>query len=141
MIFKKTFHQLTVDELYEIIKLRTEIFVVEQMSIYQDLDDIDKIATHYYLKDENGQIVSYARFIPKGYKYQTASIGRVVTKKEARKKGISKQLLEYLIQNHLEPITISAQVQAQSFYEKLGFNLTDETYLEDGIPHVKMIRN
>lgn len=141
MIVKKTFSQLTVDELYEIIKLRTEIFVVEQKSIYQDLDDIDKVATHYYLKNENDQIISYARFIPKGYKYQTASIGRVVTKKEARKKGISKQLLTYVIENHLEPITISAQVQAQSFYEKLGFSPTNETYLEDGIPHLKMIKN
>lgn len=140
MIIKKTFNELTTTELYEIIKLRTEVFVLEQTSIYQDLDDLDKIATHYYILNEDKKVITYARFIPEGYKYETASFGRVVTKKEERRKGISKTLLEYLMSNHQVPLTISAQIQAQPFYEKLGFIETEDKYLEDGIPHVKMIR-
>lgn len=140
MIIKKTFNELTTTELYEIIKLRTEVFVLEQTSIYQDLDDLDKIATHYFILNQDQKVITYARFIPEGYKYKTASFGRVVTKKEERRKGISKTLLEYLMSNHQVPLTISAQIQAQPFYEKLGFIETEDKYLEDGIPHVKMIR-
>ncbi|CCV64575.1 Acetyltransferase, GNAT family [Alteracholeplasma palmae J233] len=140
-MIKKSFKELTINELYDILKLRSEIFILEQNCAYQDLDDVDKRAEHYFILNDKSEVISYARFIPENIKYETASIGRVVTKKEARKNGYSKRIIEEMIRDHKQQITISAQVQAQPFYEKIGFKTVGNIYLEDDIPHIKMTIN
>ena len=137
----KRFQDLTVEELYAILRLRAEIFVVEQNCAYQDLDDIDQEAWHVYLKDGE-DIVAYLRVIEKGKRLDEVSIGRVVSK--YRRKGIGRQLMEIgkvvaKEQFRAKSVKIGAQIQAQPFYEKAGFVQTSGEYLEDGIPHVYMI--
>ena len=137
----KRFQDLTVDELYAILRLRAEIFVVEQDCAYQDLDDIDQEAWHVYLKEEE-QVVGYLRVIEKGKRLDEVSIGRVVSL--YRRKGIGRRLMEIgkmIAKDKFKAtrIKIGAQVQAQPFYEKAGFVQVSEEYLEDGIPHVYMI--
>ena len=137
----KRFQDLTVDELYAILRLRAEIFVVEQDCAYQDLDDIDQEAWHVYLKEEE-QVVGYLRVIEKGKRLDEVSIGRVVSL--YRRKGIGRRLMEIgkmVAKDKFKAtrIKIGAQVQAQPFYEKAGFVQVSEEYLEDGIPHVYMI--
>lgn len=137
----KRFQDLTVDELYAILRLRAEIFVVEQDCAYQDLDDIDQEAWHVYLKEEE-QVVGYLRVIEKGKRLDEVSIGRVVSL--YRRKGIGRRLMEIgkmVAKDKFKAtrIKIGAQVQAQPFYEKAGFVQVSEEYLEDGITHVYMI--
>ena len=139
----KVFSDLSVDELYEILKLRSEIFVVEQNCVYNDLDDLDKKAVHVFLI-KGGEIVACARLLEKGARYPDFSIGRVVVKKTERKTGIGKAIMEaskkYIFENFgSQKIKISAQQYLQRFYEDLGFIVFTEMYLEDGIPHVGMI--
>ena len=137
----KKFQDLTVEELYAILRLRAEIFVVEQNCAYQDLDDVDQEAWHVYLKDDE-EIVAYLRVIEKGKRLDEVSIGRVVSK--YRLKGIGRQLMEIgkaVAKEKLgaDRVKIGAQIQAQPFYEKAGFVQVSSEYLEDGIPHVYMI--
>jgi ElaA protein len=137
----KKFNELSLDELYEILKLRAEVFVVEQDCVYQDLDGIDQDAWHVYIK-ENGKIVGYLRVIDKGNRLDEVSIGRVISLK--RRCGIGNKLMEIGKRVAKEKygatkIKIGAQVQAQPFYEQAGFEVVSEQYLEDGIPHVYMI--
>lgn len=137
----KAFQDLTVEELYAILRLRAEIFVVEQNCAYQDLDDIDQESWHVYLKDGE-EIVAYLRVIEKGKRLDEVSIGRVVSK--YRLKGIGRQLMEIgkaVAKEKLgaRKVKIGAQIQAQPFYEKAGFVQVSGEYLEDGIPHVYMI--
>ena len=137
----RRFQDLTVDELYAILRLRAEIFVVEQDCAYQDLDDIDQEAWHVYLKEDE-EIVGYLRVIEKGKRLDEVSIGRVVSL--YRRKGIGSKLMEIgkaVAKDKFgaKKVKIGAQVQAQTFYEKSGFVQVSEEYLEDGIPHVYMI--
>ena len=137
----RRFQDLTVDELYAILRLRAEIFVVEQDCAYQDLDDIDQEAWHVYLKEDE-EIVGYLRVIEKGKRLDEVSIGRVVSL--YRRKGIGSKLMEIgkaVAKDKFgaKKVKIGAQVQAQPFYEKSGFVQVSEEYLEDGIPHVYMI--
>ena len=136
----KKFHELTVEELYEILRARAEIFVVEQNCVYQDLDGIDKDAYHICLYD-NGELVAYLRVIDKGKRLDEVSLGRVITIK--RKQGYGKAIMEKGCQVAKEKfnakkVKIGAQVQAQKFYEKVGFVPVSGHYLEDGIPHIYM---
>ena len=136
----KQFHELTVDELYEILRARAEIFIVEQNCVYQDLDEVDKQAYHVCLYD-NGELVGYLRVIDKGKRLDEVSLGRVITVK--RKQGYGKAVMEKGFQVAKEKfnaklVKIGAQVQAQSFYEKVGFVPISDHYLEDGIPHIYM---
>ncbi|MBE6877848.1 MAG: GNAT family N-acetyltransferase [Ruminococcaceae bacterium] len=138
-IIVKTFHQLTTDELYEILKIRCAVFVVEQNCPYQDIDGTDKRALHLFLKDENGDIVSYLRIFEKDE--NTAQIGRVVT--AVRRKGYGTQLLkEAMVQakQHFgkSRIYLEAQTYALPFYSAQGFVPFGEEFLEDGIPHIRM---
>ena len=139
----KKYNELTADELYEILKLRSEVFVVEQNCIYQDLDDKDKRAYHVWITDETG-IVACARVLERGVSYDDAvSIGRVVSKR--RGEGLGAAVMETAVNTAREkygalPIIISAQQYAVPFYERFGFVAVSEPYLEDNIPHVKMIR-
>ena len=137
----KRFDELTVDELYGILQLRAEVFVVEQNCVYQDLDGVDKGAYHVYLKD-GGEIVGCLRVIDKGKRLDEISIGRVVSR--YRKKGIGLKLMTIGFAVAKEKfgatrVKIGAQVQAQGFYESLGFRKVTGEYMEDGIPHVYMI--
>ena len=136
----KTFNQLTVEELYEIYKLRVSVFVVEQNCPYQEVDDVDKVAFHLYLKDEEG-IEAYARVLPPGTVFDEVSLGRVIARK--RRCGLGTQIVSAAISTarsmfHATSIKIEAQVYAKGLYEKLGFIQKSKPFLEDGIPHILM---
>lgn len=140
----KTFEELSNHELYEILRLRSEIFVVEQDCVYQDMDNLDKEALHIFAIYKE-QVVGYVRLLRPGTRFPEASIGRVVTKKEYRNRGISRFLMHAAI-DHIETewklpeIKLSAQSYLVKFYESLGFKIVTEEYLEDGIPHYGMKR-
>lgn len=137
----KDFTELTVSELYSILKLRNEVFIVEQKIIYQDLDDVDKIAKHVYML-ENEEVVGYARIYAYAGEENTYKMGRIVSK--TRGEGIgSKIVCESIkvVEKTLggEKIIIDAQTHAQKFYEKQGFVVCSDEFLEEGIFHKKMI--
>jgi ElaA protein len=143
--FIKEFKELTTSELYEILQLRSEVFVVEQDCVYQDLDGKDQKALHV-IGIKEGEIIAYTRLFNSGQYFDTPSIGRVVVKDTERKYGYGHHLIKTSIQaivdNYSESkITISAQTYLKKFYESHGFIKVGEEYLEDGIPHIKMIRN
>lgn len=137
----KKFEELTLDELYEILRARAEIFVVEQTCPYQDLDGVDKEAYHVYLK-ENEHIVAYLRVVDKGKRLDEVSIGRVISLK--RRCGLGSELMKIGLRIAKEKfgakvIKIGAQAYAKPFYESVGFRQISGEYLEDGIPHIYMI--
>lgn len=140
----KTFQELTTSELYELLQLRSEVFVVEQDCVYQDIDGKDVKALHV-LGAKEGKIIAYTRLFNSGEYFDTPSIGRVVVKESERKYGYGHDLIKASIQaivdNYNETtITISAQTYLQKFYESHGFKQVGEGYLEDGIPHIRMVR-
>lgn len=136
----KHFSELSMNELYDIYKLRVAVFVVEQNCPYQEVDDADKVSYHIWLKDEDG-IQAYARVLPQGATFPDVSIGRVIAVK--RRCGIGSQIVSAAIDVAKEKfnaskITIEAQVYARTLYERAGFHQTSEEFLEDGIPHIQM---
>lgn len=136
----KHFSERSAEELFEIYRLRVSVFVVEQKCPYQEVDDADRVAYHIWLKDEDG-IEAYARVLPQGVTFQTASLGRVIAVK--RRCGLGSKIVEAAIDVAktklcAEKITIEAQDYARSLYEKHGFSQTSEEFLEDGIPHIQM---
>ncbi|MEQ1744122.1 MAG: GNAT family N-acetyltransferase [Saprospiraceae bacterium] len=139
------FDSLTPRELYEIMALRQEVFVVEQNCPYLDADGRDQASWHLMARDESGKIVAYTRLLPKGLAYPDyVSIGRVVSSPAARGTGAGRETMRRSIQmcQHLfglQPIKIGAQSYLLVFYQSLGFESTGENYLEDGIPHTKML--
>lgn len=139
--YKKTFDALTNTELYDLLKLRSDVFVVEQTAIYQDLDDKDQASTHYFIK-ENDQIVAYVRTLPRGVKFNdAASIGRVVTNLQARHKGYARILINQAIEDVLKTdhrILIEGQAYLRAYYESFGFKVISGLYLVDGIDHYLM---
>ena len=138
----KLFNELSLDELYEILRARAEVFVVEQNCAYQDLDEVDKESYHVYLR-EDGKIVAYLRVIDKGKRLDEVSIGRVISLK--RRCGYGSILMKAGIEIAKEKfgakkIKIGAQAYARPFYEGVGFRvIKEETYMEDGIPHIYML--
>ena len=139
----KKFNELNIEEIYKILALRNEIFIVEQECPYLDCDDKDLNSYHLFLR-ENGEIVSYLRILEKGVSYDEISIGRVAVKKSYRGKGISRKMMQKaieFIENNLSENTIKIQAQAYllNFYSSLGFKAVSEEYLEDNIPHIDMI--
>lgn len=142
MEFKK-FTDLSTEELYDILHLRAEIFVVEQNCVYNDLDGFDKLAIHQVIK-KDGEIIAYARLLQPGSRFHDFSIGRVVVKQSERGKGLGIELMQ-AAKNYImtefgaTQIKISAQSYLQRFYENLGFEIVTEMYLEDGIPHFGML--
>lgn len=138
-IFAKYFNELTVDELYEIIKLRVDVFVVEQNCAYSDLDDLDQNSIHVFGKVD-GRIVAYCRVIKRG-DLPHEKIGRVLATE--RRKGYATAVVKKAIEVSKKDfgskiIDIGAQVYARSLYEKIGFVAYGEEFLEDGIPHIAM---
>ncbi|WP_417900430.1 GNAT family N-acetyltransferase [Bacillus haimaensis] len=139
----KRFNELTNQELYEILKERTSVFVVEQNCPYPEVDGKDPQSYHLF-KEENGEIISYLRVLPAGVSYKEASIGRVLVKKEYRGQGLAEELLRRGIDFiHVElkedTVKIQAQDYLRKFYGSFGFKAITETYLEDNIPHVDML--
>ncbi|WP_299176491.1 GNAT family N-acetyltransferase [uncultured Chryseobacterium sp.] len=140
----KTFDEFTVPELYQILKARVDVFVVEQNCPYPDLDDYDQKAVHLWA-EENGEVLAYCRIFDQGIKYTEASIGRVLTTEKARGRSLGKRLLQYAVETienrfRTSEIRISAQDYLLKFYSGFGFEDTGKKYLEDDIPHTEMLR-
>lgn len=140
-LITKFFHELTTTELYEILKSRAEIFVVEQNCIYQDLDDIDYRSLHIFY-ESNGRIIAYLRAFEKDSSEKIIQMGRVLTLTHGI--GLGRNLLKEgitQIKKKWSPasIYIEAQCYATGFYEREGFVISSDEFLEDGIPHVEMI--
>lgn len=140
----KRFEALTVHELYDLLKLRSEIFVVEQNCVYLDADGKDKQALHLIGEYED-KIVAYTRLFDAGISYENASIGRVVVDAGYRDRKWGHDLMQESIaavKSHFDKdqITIGAQLYLKKFYENHGFIQTSEMYFEDGIPHIEMLR-
>ena len=137
---QKTFHELAVDELYELLRVRSEVFVVEQNCVYQDMDNDDQKSIHLWLTMD-GKVVALARVCPAGTHMQEISIGRVLTTE--RGKGYGKQIMLYAIEVAKEhfgakQIDLEAQEYAKGFYESVGFKQSSDTFMLDGIPHIRM---
>ena len=141
----KSFQELSTEELYQIIQLRVDVFVVEQESIYSDLDDKDQSSLHMFYK-ANDKIIGYLRILPPGLAFETYAIGRVCIHEEARKSGLGRKILldalAHLDQEiKAQKITISAQEYLIDFYKTLDFKQITPVYIEeDGIPHAEMVR-
>jgi ElaA protein len=140
----KKYDELTVDDLYSILQLRSEIFVVEQNCVFQDMDDKDRLSFHL-MAWKNNQLVAYSRLMPPGIAYDELSIGRVVVKNEMRGTGLGNLLMKKSIEAIYEllgklPIKIGAQLYLKVFYESFEFEQCSDIYDEDGISHIKMIK-
>ncbi len=140
----KKFEQLTPSELYKILRLRSEVFVVEQNCIFLDMDNKDQPCRHLMGWYDN-ELVVYVRIVPAGVSYDDISIGRVVSSPTYRRTGIGRSLMQKAIAvcNELygkKPIRIGAQLYLKSFYASLGFEPQGDIYLEDGIEHVEMVK-
>ncbi|MBQ9828088.1 MAG: GNAT family N-acetyltransferase [Lachnospiraceae bacterium] len=137
----KAFDELTAEELYDILRLRTEVFIVEQDCTYLETDGLDKAALHVWLADDDG-IAAYLRIMDRGVESEHVSIGRVVAAK--RGCGLGREVMEAGIRAAAERfgadrIYLEAQVYAEGFYQKLGFKRISEVFDLDGIPHIKML--
>ncbi|MGB1270243.1 MAG: GNAT family N-acetyltransferase [Flavobacteriaceae bacterium] len=140
----KTFQELTTTELYDLLQLRSEVFVVEQDCVYQDVDGKDDKALHV-MGYKNNVLIGYSRLFKPGNYFSEASIGRVIIKASERKFGYGHALIQKCIdvietQFKTKEIHISAQTYLQKFYESHGFVQIGEGYLEDEIPHIKMVK-
>lgn len=145
--FNKTFAALSTEELYQIVQLRQQVFVVEQNCVYLDADGYDRAALHLFAVQQ-GCVVAYCRLLPPGLKYQEASIGRVCTALAKRGSGLGRELMQralilvsasYASESVRVDIRISAQLYLQNFYSSLGFTAVSAPYDEDGIPHIEML--
>ena len=141
----KTFEQLSLEELYFILQLRSEVFVVEQDCIYQDIDAKDQYALHIIGKKDT-KIIAYTRVFKGGDYFKEASIGRVVVSLKDRHLNYGQQIMEasiLAIKNNYDTseIKISAQKYLENFYNNLGFKTIGDPYLEDGISHIAMLKN
>src|SRR5690606_17168720 len=140
----KSFHDLSLEYLYKVLQLRSQVFVVEQDCVYQDIDGKDQKALHI-LGFENTELVAYTRCFKPGDYFEQASIGRVIVKENFRKYGYGHEIMKASLKAILErfettSIKLSAQQYLTAFYESHGFQQTGEGYLEDGIPHIAMIK-
>lgn len=140
----KKFDELTPHELYAILQLRNQVFVVEQQCVFQDADGKDPLCWHIMGTDEEAKLLAYTRLVPPGISYAEPAIGRVVTAQQARSRGLGRQLMEYSIHQCRArygtcDIRIGAQVYLEKFYRSFGFRSTGDIYLEDGIQHIEMI--
>lgn len=140
----KHFEELTINELYDILQLRSEVFVVEQNCVYQDIDGKDRKALHIigFVKNE---IVAYTRCFGPGYYFKEAAIGRVIVSQNYRKHNYGHDIMNASIEAiekeyQTKTIKLSAQTYLIAFYEAHGFHAQGDGYLEDGIPHIEMIK-
>jgi ElaA protein len=141
----KRFEDLTPHELYAMLRLRTEVFVVEQNCVFQDMDNKDQYC-HHLMGWLDDRLVACSRLVPPGISYEQPSIGRVVSSPSERGKSIGKELMQESIKEiiHLygqTPIRIGAQLYLKRFYESFGFVQSGDVYDEDGIDHIEMTRS
>ena len=141
----KSFSELNIDELFDIMVLRQEVFIVEQDCVYMDADGKDQKSHHLLGYSLEGSLVAYLRLVQPGLSYEEISFGRIVTSKKVRGKGVGKQLmLEGIRQSELLYGKVANRISAQSylisFYKKFGFNTVGNEYLEDNILHIEMLR-
>ena len=139
-LHKKLFSELTTEELYELLRIRSEVFVVEQNCVYQDMDGDDQASVHLWLTDQD-RVVALCRVCPAGTHMKEVSIGRVITTE--RGKGYGKRIMLAGIEAAKEhfgatAIEIEAQEYAKGFYEQVGFRKSSDPFILDGIPHIKM---
>lgn len=136
--------EMSPSELYEVLKLRQDIFIVEQDCVYDDIDGLDGASQHLLLKIDN-ELVAYSRIVPPKVKFDEISIGRILVRETFRGDGYGKKIImesiKYIAKNSHKSIRIEAQAHLLQFYKDLGFNVAGETYILDGIPHLQMVRN
>ena len=142
--YLKRFEELSIEELYELLRLRSEVFVVEQRCNFMDMDNKDQKCYHL-LGRKNGQLLAYARIVPAGLSYAFPSIGRIVVSGDGRGMGFGVELLEVSISTVEKlygktTIRIGAQLYLEKFYGSFGFQKSSEAYLEDEIEHIEMTR-
>jgi ElaA protein len=140
----KKFEELTPYQLYAILKLRSEVFVVEQNCVFQDADDKDQ-SSYHLMGFNNNKLIAYTRLVPPGKIYEQVSIGRVVTSPSVRGSGAGKELMKQSIDAvynlfGAQPIKLGAQLYLKQFYGLFGFEQMSDVYLEDGIEHIYMIK-
>lgn len=140
----QTFDELTTSELYGILRLRSEVFVLEQRCCYLDADNKDQ-RSHHLSGYRNGELMAFSRIVPPGLSYEYPAIGRIVVSPRGRGTGYGIELLRVSIQKLEElygnvPIRIGAQLYLKRFYESFGFRQSGEIYLEDEIEHIEMTR-
>ena len=140
--FFKKFNELTLDEFHSILKLRIDVFVVEQNCPYPELDNKDQISYHFFYK-ENNRVIAYTRIFKPGDYYNEAAFGRVAVHQDFRKKKLGKKLIKKTIEETYKlfgkvSIKIGGQTYLKKFYESFGFQQIGAEYLEDGIPHIYM---
>lgn len=142
LIYAQSLDDLSSMDLYMMLKLRQDIFIIEQDCIYNDLDNYDPLCEHLLLKDGTN-VVACARIVPENTKFNQLSIGRVAVHKEYRRQGLGKEMmlkaLEVLSKKNIDTVIIEAQSYLMAFYESLGFHKISEAYTVDGISHHKMI--
>jgi ElaA protein len=142
----KPYNRLSLDEFHDLIQLRIKVFVIEQDCPYQDLDGRDKVAEHLIVV-EDGVMMATLRILSPGIAYKEWSIGRVVVDETARGTGLGHRIMEEAVrwidskQGSRASIKLSAQEHLRSYYERHGFEQCGEGYLEDGIPHIPMLRS
>lgn len=140
------FEDLSPEKLYRIMRLRAEVFIVEQNCPYQDADGKDQKSFHVMGYDSDRELVTYCRILPENISYPEVSIGRVVSSSKVRGKGAGKLLMERALEEiellfGNEPVRIGAQLYLKKFYESFGFVVISDEYMEDGIPHIEMLRS
>ena len=141
----KAFKDLTVDELYAILQLRETVFIVEQNCIYNDIDNLDQVCYHLFSEDQNtGKIIAYTRLVPANIKFDVPAVGRLISDKNYRGKGLGRALMVKSIEEvcrlfNTNVVKISAQTYLLNFYISIGFKPISQPYEEDGIEHVDMI--
>ncbi|OLY91942.1 ElaA protein [Cnuella takakiae] len=140
----KRFEELSPAELYALLRLRSEVFVVEQNCVFLDMDNMDQGCWHLLGTNEAGELVAYTRLVPPGHIYPMASIGRVVSAPSARRTGAGRELMQESIKKVYDlfgkgDIKIGAQYYLKNFYASFGFEQVSDIYLEDGIEHIYMI--
>ena len=141
--YLKRFGDLSLPELYGILLLRNQVFVVEQKCPYQDIDGYDANSWHLFVEDENENICACLRILDKGQTFEGISIGRLAVRRDKREHGLARKMVQkatdFVIGTlHENDIHIEAQVYIKNFYEKMGFKPCSEAFLEDGIPHIEM---
>lgn len=140
-----SFDELSNDELYNILKLRNAIFIVDQQCVFADIDGRDQAGCYHFFCTLNNQIIAYARIFEPGQVYQEPCLSRVCTSLDQRGKGMGKELVKRALDEMSrlfpgQPIRIGAQLYLKTFYEGFGFKIEGDLYIEDGIEHIQMIR-
>ena len=139
------FEALGVDNLYDLLTLRSRVFVVEQHCVFLDLDGADRDSWHLLGRDASGTLQAYLRMVDPGLKYAELSMGRVITNLDTRATGLGRRLVDEALrwvdaQHAGQPVRIGAQAHLQRFYGGFGFQPVGEPYIEDDIPHIEMLR-